>query len=288
MNTSVKGFSYINFIQQALDVAECLPLKLSKYSQNTFSCRQLVILLILRQKLNLSYRRFANLLEVTKIPELINLKRIPHYATLYKFAKRIGLKLIERFLISTSNSKQHRIAIDATGFKINTRSEYMALRFGMKTKFKHFTKLTIGVNTKTQQIVSATVHKAPRNDNKDFFPTIKKIKGRILSVIADKGYDSKKNHEYVIRTLHAKSVICVSDKKISSHCARSTLRKQVLNNFDYVEYSQRNKSEMVFSIVKNCYGSKLRSRSLVMQRIEILLKLIAYNLRRGCYLRLST
>ena len=118
-------------------------------------------------------------------------------------------------------------------------------------------------------------------------PTVKKIKGRILSVIADKGYDSKKNHEFVIRTLHAKSVICVSEKKIGSHY-RNTLRKNILKNFDHEEYKQRNKAEMVFSIVKNCYGSTLRSRTLFMQRIEILLKLIAYNLRRGCYLRLST
>lgn len=283
----MNGFSYISFIQQAIEVAECLPLKLTKYSQDTFSCRQLVILLILRQKLNLSYRRFTHLLEITKIPDLINLKRIPHHTTLYKFAKRIGTKMIERFLSSTYSARQHRIAIDATGFKINTQSEYMALRFGIETKYKHFAKLTVGMNTKTQQVVGAAIHTGPRNDNKDFLPTIKKIKGRILSVIADKGYDSRKNHEYVIRTLHAKSVICVSDKKISSHC-RSTLRKRVLNNFDHAEYGQRNKSETVFSILKNCYGSKLRSRSLYMRRIEILLKLIAYNLRRGCYLRLST
>lgn len=283
----VKEFSFINIIKQALEVAECFPLKLSKYSQNTFSCRQLMILLIIRQKLNLSYRRFTRLLEITKIPAMINLKRIPNHTTLYKFAKRIGSGLIERFLLAIPKARQHRVAIDATGFKINTQSEYMTLRFGIKAKYKHFTKLSIAVNTKTQEVLSATIHKGPRNDNKDFLPTIKKVKGRILSVIADKGYDAKKNHEYVIRTLNAKSVIKVSNKKLSSH-QRSTLRKRLLKNFDYKEYPQRNKSETVLSVVKNCYGSKLRSRSLSMQRTEILLKLIAYNLRRGCYLRLST
>lgn len=280
-------YSYINFIQQAVEVAECLPLKLSKYSQNTFSCRQLIILLIVRQKLNLGYRGFIRLLEITNIPKLINLKRIPHYSTLYKFAKRIGPKLIEKFLLAIPKTKQHRVAIDATGFKINTQSEYMALRFGLPTKYKQFVKVSIAVNTKTQEVLSTTIHKAPRNDSKDFMPTIKKVKGRILSVIADKGYDSKKNHEFVIRTLHAKSVICVKDRMLSTH-SRSTLRREVYKNFDHKEYTQRNKPETVFSVVKNCYGSKLRSRSLFMQRVEILLKLIAYNLRRGCYLRLST
>lgn len=280
-------FSYISFIQQALEVAECLPLKLNKYSQNTFSCRQLIILLIFIQKFNLSYRRFVMMLEITNIPLLLNLKRIPHYSTLQKFAKRIGSKLIETFLLATPKNKCHRVAIDATGFKINTQSEYLALRCGISTNYKHFTKLTIAVDTSTQQVLSADIHKAPRNDHKDFIPTINKIKGRILSVTADKGYDSEKNHSFVIRNLHAKSVISVR-KCISSHCSRSTLRKRVLASFDYEEYGQRNKSETVFSVVKTCYGSKLRSKILAMQKIEILLKLAAYNLRRACYLRLST
>ena len=283
----MKEFSYINFIENALEVAECLPLKSSKYAQNTFSCRQLSILLIIRQKLDFSYRRFVKFLEITKIPEMLNLKRIPDHSTLYKFAKRVGSKLIDRFLLATPTIKQHRVAIDATGFKINRQSDYMALRFGIPTRFKHFAKTSIAVNTKTQQVLGVIVRKGPRNDNRDFFPVLKKVKGRILSVIADKGYDTKKNHEHVIRKLHAKSVIKVSEKKLSSH-PRSTLRKRVLENFDHDEYPSRNVSELAFSVVKNCYGSKLRSRTIGMQRIEILLKFIAYNLRRGCLLRLST
>lgn len=196
---TMKRFSYISFIQQALEVARCLPLKLAKFAQNTFSCRQLIILLILRQKLNLSYRRFVNLLEVTKIPELINLKRIPDHSTLYKFAKRVGSKLIDRFLLATPVVKQHRVAIDATGFKINRQSDYMALRFGIPTRFKHFAKVSIAVNVKTQQVLGVVVRKGPRNDNKDFFPVLRKVQGRILSVIADKGYDAKKHHEHVIK-----------------------------------------------------------------------------------------
>ena len=178
-------------------------------------------------------------------------------------------------------------AIDATGFKINRQSDYMTFRFGIPTRYKHFAKTSIAVNTKTQQVLSVVVRKGPRNDNKDFFPVLKKIKGRILSVIADKGYDAKKHHEHVIKKLHAKSVIKVSDKKISSH-SRSTLRQKVLKEFDHDEYSKRNVVELVLSVVKNCYGSKLRSRTIKMQRLEILLKFIAYNLRRGCLLRLST
>ena len=283
----MKEFSYISFIQQALEVAECLPLKLSKYAQNTFSCRQLSILLIIRQKLDFSYRRFVRFLEITKIPEMLNLKRIPNHSTLYKFAKRVGSKLIDRFLLATPVIKQHRVAIDATGFKINRQSDYMALRFGIPTRFKHFAKTSIAVNAKTQQVLSVVVRKGPRNDNKDFFPVLRKVRGRILSVIADKGYDAKKNHEYVIRNLHAKSVICVKGKNLSTH-SRSTLRRKILRNFDHKEYAKRNIAEMVFSIVKNCYGSRLRSRTIKMQRLEILLKFIAYNLRRGCLLRLST
>ena len=186
------------------------------------------------QKLDLSYRRFVKLLEITKIPEVLHLKRIPDHSTLYKFAKRIGSKLIDQFLSETPITKQHRVAIDATGFKINRQSDYMTLRFGIPTRYKHFAKTSIAVNTKTQQVLSVVVRKGPRNDNKDFFPVLKKIKGRILSVIADKGYDAKKHHEHVIKKLHAKSVIKVSDKKISSH-SRSTLRQKVLKEFDHDE-----------------------------------------------------
>ncbi|MBU0457528.1 MAG: hypothetical protein KKD75_05275, partial [Nanoarchaeota archaeon] len=50
--------------------------------------------------------------------------------------------------------------------------------------------------------------------------------------------------------------------------------------FDYGEYLQRNKIETVNSMFKKRFGSNVKSRKDKLQKVEILTRVIAYNIDR--------
>lgn len=101
--------------------------------------------------------------------------------------------------------------------------------------------------------------------------------GKIKNVTADKGYDSNKNHEYLINELKIKSGIKVREKALGR---RSTLRKRILKNFDDKVYHQRSKIETIFSVIKRKYDSKIRAKQEKTQIQESIQKTLTYNIDR--------
>ena len=99
-------------------------------------------------------------------------------------------------------------------------------------------------------------------------------------VVADKGYDSKENRNYVYWNLKAMPEIPY--RKTSG---LTKLRGAFRSLFvDEKIYHQRSKIETVFSVIKRKYGSILRNKSLKTQKIELISKLIVYNIERTlCY-----
>ena len=53
-------------------------------------------------------------------------------------------------------------------------------------------------------------------------------------------------------------------------------------DFDVIIYSQRNKTETIFSVVKRRFGSELDSHNDVMKTKELLYRVLAYNCHRMC------
>jgi hypothetical protein len=229
-------------------------------------------LLVLKQKLRTTYRDLVEFLKISKIPTLIGLKRIPHHTTLVKFAKKIKPKWFN-FLLPHRKAKA--VGLDGTGFEVENKSMHYQMRTA-RCSYRRYIKLGISADLDKQIILRQTIHKGPRNDNKDFMPLLKGIKTNL--VCADKGYDAGKHHEYVIRVLNAKS--CIKVRNFVSKNNRNTIRKRVANNFDEKTYHQRSKVETIFSSIKRKYGSCLKARTFAAQQKEVLCKLIAYNVDR--------
>jgi hypothetical protein len=94
----------------------------------------------------------------------------------------------------------------------------------------------------------------------------------------DNGYDSKEIHELIRDSLNSCSLIPVRNKKrkrISGY-----YRKRIAQNFDEDKYHQRNKVEMIFSVLRRKYGEVLKARIYRLQIKEIKIKVILYNLSR--------
>jgi len=103
-------------------------------------------------------------------------------------------------------------------------------------------------------------------------------------VVADKGYDSRKNRLFVLNKLKAYPHIAY--RKLSGITYTDNGTKKVICNNQI--YHQRSKVETVFSVIKRKYGSQILSKSFETQKRELLIRLIAYNIDRKLIISLVT
>lgn len=203
---------------------------------------------------------------------LLKLKSVPHHTTLVKFHKRIKASMLDSLLCK----KHVKIsAIDASGFDTCHMSYHYANVWNRQDKRKHrrYLKVSIAIDTDSQYILTQKIRLGPRNDHIDFVPVMKDVKCNY--VVADKGYDSKKNRYFVLRDM--KAYPHIPYRKMSG---RTYERAGVPLKFDKRIYHQRSKVETVFSVIKRKYGSYALSHSYETQKKEVIIKMIAYNIDR--------
>jgi Transposase DDE domain len=88
-------------------------------------------------------------------------------------------------------------------------SQYYSEIIDTKQKKRKYTKISIGSDVLKQIICNIKVRRSSKHDNIDFKPIISKIFSiiPISIVVADKGYDSESNHQYVRDHLNAYSLL---------------------------------------------------------------------------------
>jgi hypothetical protein len=80
----------------------------------------------------------------------------------------------------------------------------------------------------------------------------------ILShITADKGYDSEDNHVLVRDVLHALSVIPARYEHVSIRKTHGRYRKQMKRGYSKSLYTQRNKNEIIVSVIKQLFGERI-------------------------------
>ena len=261
-----------------------VPLFLHPKSKHTFSIHQHIILLILRQYESKSYESFVEWLDVaTEIILQLQLKTIPHFTTLQKAVARISERTLHvaigRFIRIISPGKIFAGA-DATGFENRHAAPYYTYRCNIRHSF---TKCSAGSDMKSQLICAVVIQHHPVSHDIKHFP---KLFSQMLDVtpmstmVLDKGYDSESIHK-TIRDENIISMIPVrGENTIGS--TKGKYRKQMRREFDVIIYSQRNKTETIFSVVKRRFGSELDSHNDVMKTKELLYRVLAYNCHRMC------
>jgi len=267
----VNDSSYLKFIEQALELAKDIPKYFSKYSNKIFCNKQKIILLVLKQKLRTTYRGLIEILKTTEaLVSAIDLKRIPHHSTLVKFAKKLKANLLNLLL---PYRKAKVVAVDATGFELESKSYYYRRlqNSDKKQKTKRFMKLSITADIDKQLILAHKIRKNNKRCNIEFRDMLRDL--NIRYVIADKGYDSKQNRQFVIKN---NAIPIIPVKRHSNFYGYLRSRKKINGNI----YHQRSKIETIFSCIKRKYGSCLKARTCESQKKELICKLIAYNVDR--------
>lgn len=263
---------YLKFIDEALALAKAIPRYFSKYSNRIYCNHQKLVIYVLMQKLKTTYRGIVSWLRANETIRLcLGLFRIPVHTTMIRFTPKIGnyLDLLLGIRHATT------VAVDATGFELESKSYYYRTVWNSDKpqKTKRYMKLSIAIDARKQMIMTYALRRKFRHDTLDFTQLLKEL--NVDYVVADKGYDSKKNRQFVIQRLHAIPIIPYRKK---SPIYRFPGGKRL--RFDERIYHQRSKVETVFSVMKRKYGSVLRARSYGAQKVELISKLIAYNIDR--------
>lgn len=254
-----------------------LPKWLHHYGPKKYISWDILRLLILKERYHLSYRRTIEMTELF-------MRKIPHFTTLQKFAKKISANLLNMILLFSAKLKKVEIAaIDATGISRQYASEHYKKRIDRLKPIKQALKLSLLSDCKTNQILSLRIRaKENSHDTKDVSYLIKKSKVKPELIVMDKGYDSEAIHN-LCRKQGIYSII-----PVRKGCRRGKYRKQMRDCFDKWLYNHRNNGESTFSAIKIKYGDSVSSKLFVTQRVQIYCKAINHNLDMIIFYLFST
>jgi len=187
-------------------------------------------------------------------------------------------RILESFVIH-ARIKSVFAGIDATGFGHGQPSYYYTKRAKLRRKF---VKMSAISDMKSQIICAIKIRHRTRHDSIDFIPLLQKANGIIPigTVVADKGYDSERNH-VESDSLGIVSIIPPRYENVPVYKTRGYHRKMLKRNgYDAAIYHQRNKTETIFSVIKKMFGENVTSRKISTQNRELFHRVIAYNAYR--------
>ena len=253
----------------------------STFSKKMYGNFVHVFLLVLKQRLKLSYRRLEQIASEMLLQRMLCIKRIPHYTTMQKALQRLSKSVLERLVRachSLLDMKRMLTAIDGTGLSNTNPSHYYIKRID-GVKVRNYTRTVLLADLESKLVLNVKSSSDYKAETRSFIPLVRELKQALKCVLADKGYDASSNRQYCesIGVEHHIPVRCFSK---SRHQEFGTPDKRALQakSFDERKYRQRVLVESTISAIKRAYGSWVCSRKPVNQQKEAALKVLAYNL----------
>ena len=279
-----KKFKKFSIIVERLCAQANIPQYFRYVQKKTYNNQQHLFLLIAKEHSKYGYRMFVESLYDSKIPKYIGLKHIPHFTTLQKFAQRLEAKLLNKLIFLTQHLFKECgtfFGVDSTGMELDHASHHYCKRIRRKKPVKGFVNLNALSDLHNKIIITTKIRKKRRHDCSDFIPMWNKVKNLDFDYfVADKGYDSEKNHMAVFQA-GKQSLISLRYMKLPIRKTGGRYRKKTKREFEQGLYTQRELTESIFSSLKRKYGSKLRARKFKTQKIELLFKILSYNIERS-------
>ena len=277
-----KFLNILGFSQQLIEAFQ-LPLYSKQHSGKTFNNHQLFKLIVLKSYIGKDYRRFIEFVQISEIPKLIGLRRIPHFTTLQKFSARQKIQELEQLILESCNlakKKCRNVGIDATGMRLDCASKHYAQMIGRPIMRKDFLKLNMFMDLDNLMILSVKLRKRARHDTRDVKALWNKIKHLLFKkIFADKGYDADFFHEIIYKS-GRKSVVFIKNNKIPLWRTRGIFRKKAKRDAKNHKKGKRSLTETINSILKRVYGETIAAKTLKTQKIELLFRIITLNLER--------
>lgn len=257
--------------------ASRIPRSFSKKNNNVFSNEQHIIMQVLMQLEGKRLRDMPAFLELLVVE--LELQRIPCFSTINKFSLRTKSMWISVLISNLVKSNQRSlVAIDGTGFSLIKRSTYFSTVVG---EIKQFIQCVAAADIKRKLITAVRLRLRKRNENIDVNYLMKSTKKQmpVDVFVADKAFDSKKNHDRAEK-YGARFIAPVRKMKKQGFKVRDYRRKKLIENFPRKIYNKRSVIESIFSVIKRRFGSLIYGKKFRAQKNEVLFRIIAYNIER--------
>lgn len=259
----------LDFVHQSFVLSQQVVDRYShKYSKQTFTQPQLIVLNLIRIKCDWTYRETKEaLLLMPGVREALNLDSVPHHTTIQKAFDRLDATIWRLLLTKTVNGfdQSGHAGIDSTGFERSRASRYYTQRTKMKL---NAVKTTILVDVSSQVILDCHLTTTRKHDTQ-IGPTLLKKHSDLQSLVADKGYDTKELR-HPLRSQNIRPLIRHREFRSVDKAANARMNDD--------DYNQRQKVETVFSVLKRKYGDRIRSRKWYRQFREMIARMVVYNL----------
>ena len=282
----------IRYVQLLMAIMEYLEVPVYRHlkSNHVYSYRSKIVMLVLKEKLKLSYEQFC--IDISSYPHLLaemGVFHVPHKTTLVRFAKVTDEWDLQNIIAAFRHfcHDDRVLSIDATGFSNFLRSAHFAKRckeFGIKAEPRTFTKLSIAADTETHLVVSARASPTKKHDSRFIAEHVRDLTGMKISYISmDKGYDGEPIHRYVRKNLNCVTVIPCRESRgnrgYSTHgIYRNQMKKALKEGGELKEiYNQRPQVETTNFMIKTHTGSHVLSRLDQTKIVQTLCKVIAHN-----------
>jgi hypothetical protein len=273
-----------DFCYELFRIAE-LPLHFSKFSNKMYSNFQKLFMLVYKQFRKFTYEELLlDLEDNITLKAYLGLNNLPDYTTLIKFAKKLPSLILDKLVLAFKKlmPEPKKVAIDSTGISLDNASLHYCKRTGIPSAKRPFMKASFVVDIENYMILLCKQRKGKRHDVIDARPLIKKLAKHHKpdSFYGDRGYDDEKIFKLVFEELEAYPFILQKRRDVPKHRRKGMYRKMTNDVFDYGEYLQRNKIETCNSIYKRRFGSSAKSKHVKCQKVEIILRVVAYNIDR--------
>jgi hypothetical protein len=289
--------SPVQVAREALEVAtQTLRAYSHKCSPKKFTQPQLFACLVLKTFFKTDYRGLVVLLD--DLPDLVQtlgLRSVPHFTTLQKALRRLlTLPRANRLLTVTVQRFLGRrrtvplAAFDSTGFDCGHASRYYVRRRShdgktvQKTTYSRYGKLETAVDCGNHLIIAAIPSRGPRVATDRFVPLLEKVLPRVklLTVLADAGYDSEPNHRYAREERGVRSVLPATAGRPTTKPPTGRYRRLMKRRLTkhYCRYGQRWQVETVYSMIKRRLGAIIQGRSYWSQCRDLMLLALTYNI----------
>lgn len=225
--------------------------------------------------------------------QFLDIKKLPSRSCLHRFTQLLNgayIRYVMAELVKPYTTKFMDIILDATGISLMSRSIWYDLRTGKKRTKRDCYKLHAAISLHWRLILNWRISVGKKHESPFLISLLKPFK-RLGIVLADAGYSSRKNLQYIVDKLGApfikfKEGVTAKSKRYPAWKLQFYFYKTMRFVWDGI-YSKRNHIESVFSVLKGVWGDKLNAHNKRWRMRELMLRLIAYNVRQILYIDYS-
>jgi transposase len=275
------------FTEQVIEAVKRLPSpwKLNKTGRKGHDPREVTTGCILKIGFNQTYDGIeAYLKESNTFKNYFD--DLPGHSVIHRGMDKLSIPYIRNVMnqaVSCLRRQGMNIAVDSTGFRTGNSSIWYDIRIGRKNTKHDCVKLHISMDVDTGIIHWFTITPSKRHDSPEFNTLLKHLPN-LGDVYGDKGYCSRKNCQ-IVSDKKGTPYLCFKDNVTNKAKGKPawiiSIRAYKKHTEQWLDtYHARSIVESVFSSMKRRWGSFLRSRRKWMQKKELSLKVLSYNIKQ--------